>query len=181
MAKLWSCCYWWQLDCVIILAEWVRDKERQQLLPSATVQSWSSLVKFQSTHYQSIIFFSSSRLISIRHTALILIYLFSFIYITCTELITFHIFLYMLGLTQWRCQSYVFSWFSISQPSCRGLWRRRTGLPRVTVCCVPIQKHQTALPPSSRVCINALFLYHFNNRMFQSVLRGQAFLKFLFI
>lgn len=98
------------------------------------------------------------RLISISHTALISIYSSSFIYLTCTELITLHIFLYMLGLTQCRCQSRVSSWFSISQPSCRRLWRRKTGLPRVTVCCVPIQKHTTAIPPTRPwVCTNAFF------------------------
>lgn len=96
------------------------------------------------------------RLISISHTALISIYSSSFIYLTCTELITLHIFLYMLGLTQCRCQSRVSSWFSISQPSCRRLWRRKMGLPQVTVRCVPIQKHPTAIPPTRPwECTNA--------------------------
>lgn len=167
MAELWACLYRWH-DCVITLLQ--RAAATDTKCNSAIMEFTCKIsVDIFSIDY----FFLTYGLISISHTVLISIYSFSSIHLTSTQLITFHMFLYMLGLTQCGCQSNVSSRFSISQPSCRRLWRRRMGLPQVTVHRVPIQRIPTTIPHTHPWVCASTFFY---NSMFQTLLRGQVFL-----
>lgn len=87
-------------------------------------------------------------------------------------------FLYKIRVTLCRRQSNIPHWLSISQPSCRRLWRWRRGLPWVTVHHVPIHRNSTAvlLLPTSPLCVQNPF----HNNMFQTQVRGGVLLRFLF-
>lgn len=113
--------------------------------------------------------------ISIHHSHIEL-----FISTLLRRLYSTSVFLYVLRSTRARCQSNIPYWLSISQPSCRGLWRWRKGFLR-SQCSVFSFRETPLLFFLYYPWASCLYKKPFHNSIPQTKVRGQVLLKFVFI